>query len=154
MTRALFSSVFCILVHALAVDVALADENDPVQWTERCFDSSKDQLDWASKNQQCIQIILGYCQFASDSRSCFQKLTDNYETRANEFMDRLPNSLDAASPQKQFFNTRLDLLNSLSIEDQCVGADKGSECAAFVSIGRYLGALSLIEWLEKREESK
>ncbi|WP_299986835.1 hypothetical protein [uncultured Ruegeria sp.] len=149
----MFSILICV-AHSSIPAASLADEIDPLAWAQRCISASEDQLDWVSANQNCIAVITSYCEFAMDRHTCFSNLTTGFSNQSLIIMDRLPESLGVSSPQKQIYEKRLELLNKTSVSDRCGTPDAGTKCAALVSFGRYLGALSLVDWVKKAEESQ
>jgi len=147
--KSLSFAAFLGVAYATSAFAAIADETDPVGWAQRCFANSKGQLDWVSERQWCIKTILGYCEFAEGSRSCYGDLTTNFENRSQGIIDGLPQDLSGPAPQKKFYENRLELLNEATAARRCETSDVGTECAAFVSLGRYIGALSLVDWVKQ-----
>ncbi len=133
---------------------SMADEGSPYAWTERCLASAEGKLDLAGKTQDCIAMITTYCRFSTDSHSCYDDLAKGFSHRSSAIIDALPQSVDALPPQKQFYEKRLALVKETGFASRCETPNLETECAALVSFGRYLGAVSLAGWVEQREESE
>ncbi|NOD74810.1 MULTISPECIES: hypothetical protein [unclassified Ruegeria] len=154
MMKSLYVATSFVVACIAAPAVSLADQSSPYAWTERCLASAEGKLDQAGKTQECIAVILGYCRFSTDSHSCFKNLASYFVDRSKANVDGLPENLEALSQQKHFYQKRLELLNNTSVASRCETPSFDTECAALVSFGRYLGAVSLADWVEKREESQ
>ncbi len=152
--KGLYFPALFVVAYAALPALSWADESNAYAWTERCRASADGKLDQAGKTQECIAVITTYCQFSADSPSCFSDLAKRYSDQSNAIIDALPESLDALSPQQQFYEKRLELVKETSVNSRCETPNLETECAALVSFGRYLGAASLADWVEQIEESQ
>ena len=113
--------------------------------------NSEGQLNWLSEREECLAVILTYCEFAQDQRVCFLNLETKYGDLGSNLLSGLPKTIEAESPQAEFYISRLETLREIDTSVECKDYSSKEYCSAHVAIQKYLAASSLTAWLAELE---
>ena len=150
MTRNL--SLFLASVLAVGSGVAAnGEEQSPSKWVERCLAKTKSGMDWVSRREECMGVILVYCRHATEPQSCFADITVQFQEKIQRLLAGLPDTVQGTPLQMNNYKQRLRILRNTSTAS-CVEAN--SECAAFQALRTYHASASLAGWLAKLEDEE